>query len=119
MANGLEKFYIIDMIKKYLVLNSNGKHEYDITTQVTDNGELISLSYSINEMWSLNTRGKLILSMCNDGNGIVLSKEFLRKIDYSELVELRILLSFENYIDGNLLNKEKYKIVENTTICEI
>jgi hypothetical protein len=104
--------------KKYMVFNSSGSHEYDITKELIDEGEKITLYHSNTGSWTDNTKGKKILSIINDGNNIKFDKT-IKTIDYSGLFELRLLLNFENKTDSNTLNHETYKIVEDIKLFEL
>jgi hypothetical protein len=53
--------------------------------------------------------------MVDDGNGVKLSKA-PKKMDYSQLAELRLLLSFSKSTDENPIERESsYEIYEQTS----
>jgi hypothetical protein len=99
------------MKRKFIILNKEREYEYDITVEETDNGILTTLFNSSSTIWSESVKGKEIISMLNDGNGIKFSYKIGKKLGYAEVAELRLLLNFENSIDTEL-NKGGYKIIE-------
>ena len=101
----------------YMVLDHEGVHEYDIVKESTDKGEEITLFRSNNPIWTSHAKGEKLLSLVNDGNGIKFDRKF-SLLDYSELLELRLLLNFEQQTDANPINREKYRIIENKTLFE-
>ena len=105
------------MKNKFIVLNTNGDHEYTITTETTDNGVLSTLYRSSSEIWSEIVKNEKILSIINDGNGVELSNK-LKKMNYHELFELRLLLNFENKLNSEI-NQDKYKIIKETVFLEM
>lgn len=106
MSNSTEK-------KSFMVLDHDGTHEYDLTVELTDEGEVFSLFLSNGEQWNSDVKGQLELRMTDDGNGIKFDRK-LKKLDYSTALYLRILLNFEHMTDGNILGREKYRVVEIT-----
>ena len=104
--------------KKFMVFDKDNVHEYNIVVTETSEGVDYSLFRSENEQWNLNCKGELVLSMFNDGNGLIFNKR-IKKIDYGISFAIRLLLNFENFIDSNETNKEKVKIIENIVIAEL
>lgn len=102
----------------YMVLDHEGVHEYDIVKELTDEGEKITLFRSNNPIWTEQAKGEKILSLFNDGNEIKFDRKF-KSLDYAELFELRLLLNFEQQTDVNLLNRKKYRIIENKHLFEV
>jgi hypothetical protein len=105
------------MKKNYFVSNVDGEHEYTITIEDTDDGVLTTLYRSKSTVWSESIRGEFILSMLNTGDGVKLNKKF-KKLDYSELFELRLLLNFENKCDTDL-NRDSYIVNEVNLFFEV
>lgn len=104
-----------DSVNKYLVFNAKGEHEYNIHVETTKKGEKFTLYYSEIESWVSTTRGEKIMSMINTGNGVILDRK-IKVLNYHELAELRLLLRFENKINGEV-NWDDYKIIPiNKTI---
>jgi hypothetical protein len=56
--------------------------------------------------------------MTNSGSGIKFSKG-LRKLDYADLLHVRLLISYEHQTNDNDANREKYSIIENKSVIEI
>jgi len=104
-------------VKKFMVFEDN-VHEYNLVVEETDNGVEYSLFMSEGEQWNEHARGKLSLSMVNDGNGVTFSKK-LNKMDYSDVFAVRLLLNFENFLDTVPKNKEKVKIIEDKIVVEL
>ena len=106
MSNSTEK-------KAFMVLDHNGTHEYDLTIESTDDGEVFSLLLSNGEQWSSDVRGQLELRMTDNGNGVKFDRK-LKNIDYSTVLYLRIILSFQHQTEASALNRQKYRVVEIT-----
>jgi hypothetical protein len=104
--------------KEYLVLDKEGVHEYTIVVEDTDKGEKFSILTSNGEQWSSHARNELQLSFINDGNGIKFDRK-LKSLDYSELCCLRLLIKFENIMNGNDLNIDNFRVVEMKTLLEL
>ena len=81
-----------DSVNKYLVMNTDGEHEYTIHVKYT-------LFRSENKCWTSTARGEKLLSITNTGNEIILDRK-IKVMDYAQLAELRLLLRFENKIEG-------------------
>ena len=94
----------------------DGNHEYDIFIEEIDKGTVYNLLASNNAIWSEHIRGKLFLSIVDDGNGLLCNKS-LKAIDYGEAVRLKILINFIFSMDTNMGNK--FKIVEEIVINEV
>lgn len=97
----------------YMVLDHDGNHEYDLV--VIDHGNTfavrtIELYHSNGEQWTSEVRGQLALSVTDNGNGVKFDRK-LKKLDYSELLYLRIILNFEHKTTSNELDREDYTIV--------
>ena len=104
--------------KEYMVMSKDGQHEYNIVVEDTDKGEKFSIFTSHGEQWNSHARGVLQLAMTNDGNGCTFDRK-LKKMDYSELLYVRLLVNFEHQTDKHELNREKYRIVEMKDILEL
>lgn len=104
--------------KEFMVLDEEGQHEYTII--VDDDGEAkkYSLYTSSGIQWSEEYRNKLQLSIIDNGNGLILNRS-IKKLDYSELLHLRLLIDFENNFDSNSQNKFKYRIIEIKSLFEL
>ena len=109
------------MEKKYIVM-LDGQHEYTITNSKNKKGHRVTtLFYSEAEFWKYDLRGTELLKMVDDGNGVKLSKA-PKKMDYSQLAELRLLLSFSKSTDENPIERESsyeiYIAVEDSVSSE-
>lgn len=98
---------------KYLVLDHKGNHEYDLV--VIDHGNTfavrtIELYHSMGEQWSSEAKGQMVLSCTDNGNGVKFDRKF-KKLDYSELLYLRIILNFEHKTTSNELDREDYIVL--------
>jgi hypothetical protein len=102
---------VIEETERYMVLDHEGNHEYDLVViNHGDYGRTINLSHSMSHQWMTDVRGELVLSMTDNGNGIKFDRK-LKKLDYSELLYLRIMLNFEHQTTSNLLDRENYIVM--------
>ncbi len=94
----------------------DGQHEYTIMESKNKKGcRILTLFYSDAEFWRIDLRGTQLLKMVDDGNGVKLSK-VSKKMDYSQLAELRLLLMFSKSTDKNPIERESsYEIYEQTS----
>lgn len=108
------------MKKRYIVLGERETHEFDITVDKTATGTIYTLEASNDSMWSLPTRGKILLSLIDTENGIkIYPKNILSEnVDYSMIGYLRLLLNFERYISPTA-DKYPYKFIETSQLVEI
>ena len=108
------------MEKKYLIM-LDGQHEYTITDTTNKKGHrVITLFYSEADFWRLDLQGKEILRMIDNGDSVKLSK-ISKKMDYGQLAELRLLLSFSKATDDNPIEREGcyvYVALENSASGE-
>lgn len=97
----------------YMVLDHNGNHDYDLVV-INHGGNFairtISLYLSKGEQWTDSVKGELVLSMTDNGNGVKFDRK-LKKLDYSEMLHLRIVMNFEHKTSGNQLDREDYIVV--------
>jgi hypothetical protein len=100
------------------VVDQEGQHEYTIVVEDTDKGEKFSLFTSNGSQWNDHAKGQLQLALTNDGNGCTFDRK-MKKMDYSELLYVRLLVNFENQTDKHELNREKYKVIEMKTLLEL
>lgn len=90
--------------KKYYVINTDEQFiEYIIKVKVNkDKGYTkYTLYRSDNEIWSEHAQGEKIVSIKDDGDGLIFSR-FDKKINYSSAEEIRILLNFIQFSEGGL-----------------
>lgn len=91
--------------KEFIVL-LDGRHEYTIKESTNKKGHrILRLFYSEAEFWRYDLRGTEILKMVDTGDDVKLSKAS-RKMDYSQLAELRLLFSFAKATDSNPVERE-------------
>ena len=93
----------------------DGQHEYTITDKRNKKGHrVLRLFYSEAEFWNSKLRGTELLKMVDNGDGVKLSKAS-KKMNYSKLSELRLLLTFAKSTDKNKVEREsKYEIYSET-----
>lgn len=77
-----------------------GKHDYTVYIEETDNGTLYSLYYSDAGHWTFP--GELVISAEDNGDTIKLSQKLGKEIDYSTLVEVKILFNMITNQDKNM-----------------
>ena len=94
--------------KTYRVLNtldykSQNKivHEYTICVDVTDEGQVVTLNRSYDDVWSEDRRGEQVLSLIDTGDYVIYPKQTFSaklsgQVGYDLHAELFILLSFMN-----------------------
>lgn len=102
--------------KKYIALNQEGEHEFNITVEVIDKGTKYSIFASNNDIWTEQTKNELLLSMIDTGDDIKFDRR-IRTMDYEVVQYVRILLQLEVFLDTNL--KDKYKLIEENVIIEL
>jgi hypothetical protein len=88
-------FYIYDA--------SNNIHEYTIIHTEWDNRDNeYELEYSNSAPWAESIRGTRALSILDHGNGFTFSRTIESEVDYSDALELKLLMNFIFNRDGNL-----------------
>lgn len=98
-------------MKKFKIFSEN-KHEYDVHIEETDRGILYSLYYSDASNWTFP--GELVISAEDDGSRVRLSQKLGKELDYSILIEVKILLNIIANQDKNLTPPhEAIEIPEN------
>lgn len=83
-------------------------HEYNITVSKDERGVLYSLSYSENPIWSYP--GKTIISVMDDGADLHINPKLSKKIDYSELIELKIIFNFISSLSNT--HNNQFEVIE-------
>lgn len=104
--------------QKFNILDNDSLHEYTVKIKEVEKGTRFSLYHSKGSQWTEPTKGTLLLSMINNGDGVVFSKK-LKKLDYAELTYVRLLMGVERYVDTNPMNKEPYHLVEAKTLVKL
>lgn len=110
-----EKIVKLLSSKKYILLDEENNHEYDIIKEEYGDSnylyETISLYYSNNSnTWTSLVRGKLTLQMIIKDDDITFDKS-INKLDYGSVDHVRILLKFIEDI--------KYKLIEDKSIKQL
>lgn len=104
--------------KLYLVLNPE-KDNVEYTIFVPGDEDIYVLRRSSDDCWSEHVRDEVVLTILNSGNGYKIKWEEASKsklIDYSQAVELTILLNFINAVDRN---PSKYKIIDSDELVDL
>mgnify|MGYP000099859759 FL=1 len=83
----MRNYYVIDSLQQDV--------EYIITEADTDNGTLYQLWRSMGSIWSEDTKGELLVSLQNDGNGynFKFKPREKKRIDYDEIEWLYLLIN--------------------------
>jgi hypothetical protein len=84
------------------------KHEYDIQVDDTDNGTVYSMFRSKADTWT--NPGEFIIRAKDDGDGFTFSRKLGKELDYSELIEIKILLNLIARMD---LHSSQYEAIES------
>jgi hypothetical protein len=72
-------------------------HEYTITVNITEKGQVITLYRSFDDCWEQSHRGEEIFTIIDTGDGLIYPKKlFVGDVDYALHAELFIILSFLN-----------------------
>jgi hypothetical protein len=103
--------------KLYLVLDQkNDNVEY--TIHVPEDEDIYVLRRSSSSTWSEDVRDEVILTILDSGNGLKLKWETKpnKVLDYSQVVELTIMLNFVNNVSRM---PNKYNIVDSDDIVEV
>ena len=90
-------------MKTYLIIE-----EDEVIYRATIEDDVYTLHRSKSLLWNGECRGEKIISLECNGNGVKLSQA-KKKMDYSELEHLRILLNIYN---GEQPNNQKQTIVQ-------
>lgn len=81
-------------MKTFQFFNNENELDYFITEDNTDAGVLYTLTRSEGAQWSSDVKGDKILSILDDGNGLILNRKIGKSLDYSWAGELTLLLTF-------------------------
>jgi hypothetical protein len=104
--------------KNYLILDSDSANvEYVI--HIPADEDIYVLKRSVSETWSSNVRGETVLTLLNSGNGFKIKWEEKPEkniLDYSQAVQLTIMLNFVNQVSSMPSN---YKIVNADDAIDI
>jgi len=102
------------MKKRYSFFDNEGVHEYVGFVIETPGGTKYQLFRSEGEQWTVS--GELLLECLDNGDDVIFSKKIGQKMDYSQFVEMRLLLNMVNQYDKNL---GSYKMVEFIKMVDV
>lgn len=93
----MKNFYVIEQL--------NQSVEYVITEADTDDGTMYQLHRSLNETWSEDSKGELLVTMINDGNGYKFKYKHAEKkrLGYDEIEQLYLLIDYVRRIEGRTM----------------
>ncbi len=102
----------------FRVLTSEGDHEYNIIV-TKDTVIRFDIFASNNDCWREETKGTLFFTITDTGDNISFDKK-IKKLEYDDVLLVRILLNFINYYDtANGMVEGNYKIVEETILAQL
>ena len=93
-------------MKNYYVIEQLGQSvEYVITEVDTDDGTMYQLYRSLNETWSEDSKGELLVTMINDGNGYKFKYKHAEKkrLGYDEIEHLYLLTDYVRRMEGQTM----------------
>lgn len=93
----MKNFYVIEQL--------NQSVEYVITEADTDDGTMYQLYRSLNETWSEDSKGELLVTMINDGNGYKFKYKHAEKkrLGYDEIEHLYLLIDYVRRMEGQTM----------------
>jgi hypothetical protein len=93
----MKNFYVIEQL--------NQSVEYVITEADTDDGTMYQLYRSLNETWSEDCRGEVLVTMIDDGNGYKFKwkQKEKKRLGYDEIEHLYLLIDYVRRIEGKTL----------------
>jgi hypothetical protein len=83
-------------MKNYYVIETLGQSvEYIITETDTDDGMMYQLHRSLNETWSEDCQGEVLVTMIDDGNGYKFKwkQKEKKRLGYDEIEHLYVLIN--------------------------
>ena len=90
-------------MKNHYVIERLGQSvEYIITETDTDDGTMYQLHRSLNNTWSKDCQGEILVTMINDGNGYKFKwkQEERKRLGYDEIEHLYLLIDYVRRIEG-------------------
>ena len=98
---------------KYILLDNEGIHEYTIIKETDVDGlVIIYLYHSMGEQWTEKSKGKLIMTITDDGNGISFNKNIVGKQGYDDFLYLRIMVNFYYKYDDFEFKESAFEVIE-------
>ena len=104
-------------IKRYIVLNEDNEHEYDLTIETRGDEEKTSLSASNSGVWMDAIKGTMLMEMIDNGHNITFSKNLKNKMEYDEAHYVRTLLKIREQMGDNLAGP--LRLIENKVIANV
>jgi hypothetical protein len=99
--------------EKYLILNNEGQHEYDLIVETLHTYRHEQTKYHLhasqNGIWTEHTKGKLFLTIHDTGNNLIFSKAS-KTVEYNEVEYIRILMTAINELKPSA-NKQKFRVI--------
>ena len=92
-------------MKNYYVIEQLGQSvEYIITEADTDDGMMYQLHRSLNETWSEDYQGEVVVTMIDDGNGYKFKwkQKEKKRLGYDEIEHLYILINHVRRADDQI-----------------
>lgn len=93
-------------MKNYYVIETLGQSiEYVITEVETDDGTMYQLHRSLNDTWSEDSKGEVLVTMINDGNGYKFKwkQHEKKRLGYDEIEHLYLLIDYVRRIEGRTM----------------
>jgi hypothetical protein len=92
----MKNYYVIDTLEQSV--------EYIITETDTDDGTMYQLYRSMNDTWSEDSKGELLITMINDGNGYKFKYKHAEKkrLGYDEIEHLYLLIDYVRRVEGQV-----------------
>lgn len=109
---------VMNSNKVYIVINTE-KDNIEYTIFVPADEDIYVLRRSSSTAWSSHVRDEVILTILDSGNGFKVKWEEPNKnrmLDYSQAVELTLMLNFINAVDKN---PSRFKIIDSDELVEL
>lgn len=104
-------------MERFKIINSETdtiEYYIEVTEDSKSGGTVYTLKRSKSDVWSDHIQGEVLMSVTDDGNGLVFDKK-LKSIDYAAFVELTFLTKFITTYDKTMCSG--YTIEKSTVIC--
>ena len=103
--------------KLFLVLDETG-HSVEYTIEAPSDEDVYFMRRSRNDCWSDTAKGELILTVFDTGNGFKIKWDTKpdKVLDYSQIVELTIML---NFLNDTSRMPNRYSVVDSEMIVDL
>ena len=103
--------------KLFLVLDETG-HSVEYTIEAPSDEDVYFMRRSRNNSWSDHVKGELILTVFDTGNGFKIKWDTKpdKVLDYSQIVELTIML---NFLNDTSRMPNRYSVVDSEMIVDL